>query len=83
MHKIIINLGLAASPSPNEHLGLFCRNQKTQVFAPFAANGNTACVKIAPIARQPMHPMMVSAIDAIRWDLGQLGALLKGSRATP
>jgi len=33
---------------PSEHLGFFCGNQKTQVFAPFAANGNTARIKIAP-----------------------------------
>ncbi len=39
------------TPPPGEHLELFCGNQKTQVFASFATNGNTAHVKIAPISR--------------------------------
>jgi hypothetical protein len=30
-----------------------------------------------------MHPMTLSAMDAIPWDMGKLGALFKGSRATP
>jgi len=39
---------MVAPPPPSEHLGLFCGNQKTQIFASFATNGNTARVKIAP-----------------------------------
>jgi hypothetical protein len=53
-----------ASP-PGEHLGLFCGNQKTQFFASFATNGNTARVKIAPEARLSMHPTTIGAMDAI------------------
>ena len=35
------------APPPSEHLGFFCRNQKTHFFASFATNGNTARVKIS------------------------------------
>jgi hypothetical protein len=42
---------MVGAPPPNEHLGLFCRNKKTQAFASFTTNGNTARVKIAPVSR--------------------------------
>ena len=55
---------------PPGNILVFFAGIKTQVFAPFATNGNTKGVKIALISRKPMRPMMVSVMDAICWDLG-------------
>ena len=49
----------------------------------FGFGRNIACTKIDPKAKESMHLMTFSAIDAIRWDLGNPLALFKGSRATP
>jgi hypothetical protein len=51
-----------------------CGGKKT---SPFIFGQNITC-----IARKSMHLMILSAINVIHWDLGNLSALCKGSPGT-